>query len=324
MLVPAQLSRKELHGLTTHTDQVVLTNKDGKTFNLQGIGSPVLEDKGLETIERDGRRWWGQMAIELKDGSSLPVLGLAQAKGTAIVLFTTTPVSAIERYLDDKKVYLGVVSVSSADSNDVPPPEPPAVLLLFRYKGPQEDLTITVPGARKIPVTQAVSAVVADEPGLKPGDVVSTTEDGLPFGTHDTTCADLPIGTELTVTAISGTRVGGYVTLQGTKYLGWIPVSKLKRSPPGASEAGPVNASEMNAKKTGPAKAGGGDAPADNLGLKPGDVVSTTEDGLPFGTRDTTCADLPIGTELTVTAIAGTWVGGYVTLQGTKYLGWIQ
>jgi hypothetical protein len=69
----------------------------------------------------------------------------------------------------------------------------------------------------------------AEEPGLKPGDVASTTENALPFGTRDKTYATLPLGTELRVTEIRGAWAGGHVTLQGKTYSGWVEVNKLTR-----------------------------------------------------------------------------------------------
>ena len=78
-------------------------------------------------------------------------------------------------------------------------------------------------------LTGTPNTFAADGPDLKPGDVASTTEDGLAFGTRDTTSTTLPVGTELTVTEVRGTWVGGHVTLQGKRCSGWVQANKLRR-----------------------------------------------------------------------------------------------
>lgn len=71
-------------------------------------------------------------------------------------------------------------------------------------------------------------SIAAAESGLKPGDVASTIEEDLPFGTRHAATPNLPLGTEVTVTEVRGSWIGGYVTLRGKRYGGWLEASKLK------------------------------------------------------------------------------------------------
>ena len=58
--------------------------------------------------------------------------------------------------------------------------------------------------------------------------------------------------------------------------------------------------------------------------IYPGDTVVVAKDGVELGLRDKPATVLKVGDTIRVTEVRGVWIGGYATVDGQRYTGWVN